>query len=350
MMSRRRRFEGPDIAQFLSCIFISETGRSSNFGVPAKVYRDQDGKIVVEIPGSLDRLPILPQRGDEPHCFLPFHDHKLSASRQQNGDSSKLWKDQNSPNTSMKNENDNRIDLKSHRSLSHSYGPKRNGKRTLRYRPYERHGRYADNIPMNFDSTPAHITSSFHHHNVPLLPDESSTPELEQSRWQPLPRRRNFSHQPLLDNMKEINESRGCMKSRATPLAQSVRSAQVIKSKEGYYYPLEDGEARRIAGSATSLPLQSSVIDSGKIFKAFPCKICLKVFDSRYGLKRHMRSHTGERPYKCEWCGKAFRQGVHLKGHILARHKSLIKGMGDADLQAMIKPNKSQMQEGMISQ
>jgi len=328
MMIRRRLqpFEGPETAQVLSCIFVSEMRRNSNFGVPAKVYRDQDGKIVVEISDSLDRLPILPQSSDEPHCFLPAHNHDLSTNwrQQSGGHSCKIWKDQKPLNASIHDENNGRFDLNSHRDLSSSFRPKRNSKRIPRYKPYERHGRITSSIPTKkFDGTPAHVTSGYHHHNVPLLPDETCTPELEQSRWQPLPTRRNFSQPLFLNNRKETDDSRGCIKSRATSLALSVKSAQMIKRKEGNNYHLEDGkgrmvainhlEDRRIATSATPIPLRSSVIESGRFYKAFPCKICLKVFDSRYGLKRHMRSHTGERPYKCEWCGKAFRQGVHLK-------------------------------------
>ena len=45
------------------------------------------------------------------------------------------------------------------------------------------------------------------------------------------------------------------------------------------------------------------------------CKYCGKVFGSDSALGIHIRSHTGERPYKCNICGNRFTTKGNLKVH-----------------------------------
>ena len=85
--------------------------------------------------------------------------------------------------------------------------------------------------------------------------------------------------------------------------------------------------AQEVLDSASQGLLASSLVDDsykkgggGLMDKREPffkhrCRYCGKVFGSDSALQIHIRSHTGERPYKCNVCGSRFTTKGNLKVH-----------------------------------
>ena len=44
--------------------------------------------------------------------------------------------------------------------------------------------------------------------------------------------------------------------------------------------------------------------------KPYKCDICGRGFSVNYYLQKHIRTHTGDKPYKCDICGKGFSELV----------------------------------------
>jgi uncharacterized Zn-finger protein len=53
------------------------------------------------------------------------------------------------------------------------------------------------------------------------------------------------------------------------------------------------------------------------------CDICGKVFCSKFTLKRHYQTHSGNYKYNCELCGLGFVAKCYLDTHVGAKHTAV---------------------------
>ena len=59
--------------------------------------------------------------------------------------------------------------------------------------------------------------------------------------------------------------------------------------------------------------------------KPFQCKVCLKGFTQSGSLNVHMRIHSGVKPYKCHLCDYSANQKSGLHKHLLRIHHVDVK-------------------------
>lgn len=139
-----------------------------------------------------------------------------------------------------------------------------------------------------------------------MEPDEvfkqDSTPELNQISTSPF---RN----PAMQSLAEIGKT--------LPRDLSEQEPELIDHfSDATSSSIFDTNKSKCTGSLSSIFVDIHEQDNG----GYKCQFCPKWFKYKSVLEIHMRSHTGERPYKCTYCEYAGTQHNCLKLHIQRHH------------------------------
>lgn len=200
--------------------------------------------------------------------------------------------------------------------------------------------------PMQGFSTSSASAASLHMdpntYNPAATAAAYATPEIDQKPYITQHGGWQVPYLPVLHDPQNYAQSHAyAMAGTSQPLPYVVPA---VGNKRTSSQSTQESEyAQDSAGSDTG-----SASAPGRMFQC-PLETCGRLFKRLEHLKRHVRTHTQERPYTCSYCGKGFSRSDNLTQHVKIHAKAIGRGeRGKTELTDEEQEMASKILEGRI--
>uniref|UniRef100_A0A8C5LU42 Zinc finger and BTB domain-containing protein 8A n=1 Tax=Leptobrachium leishanense TaxID=445787 RepID=A0A8C5LU42_9ANUR len=176
------------------------------------------------------------------------------------------------------------------------------------YGPYP----VTSNLSSNPCDRPTSQRASERHHEAPQLPITTCCPE-ERVQGHKISETDSTTKVNNIPDDEYIQDEAGMDCWTVTRRKEMVKSSDKNKATKA---------EQLYATMPTIMGIAETCGKDASSSMRFKCPFCTHMVKRKADLKRHLRCHTGERPYPCQACGKRFTRLEHVRSHYRTIHEA----------------------------